>query len=69
MEMTRITMTETTGIEIPMVTVILTGVENGIIITEVKDTVIVEEGEDGIPTSNITVIVCPWCGVGLLYSW
>ena len=30
-------------------------VENGIIITEVKDTVIVEEGEDGIPTSNITI--------------
>ena len=55
MEMTRITMTETTGIEIPMVKVILTGVENGIIITEVKDTVIVEEGEDGIPTSNITI--------------
>ena len=55
MEMTRITVTETTGIGIPMVKVTLTGVENGIIITEVKDTVIVEEGEDGIPISNITI--------------
>ena len=55
MVMTRITMTETTGIETLMVKVILTGVENGIIIREVKDTVIVEEGEDGIPTSNITI--------------
>ena len=55
MEMTRITVTETIGIEIPMVKVILTGVEDGIIITEVKDTVIVEEGEDGIPISNITI--------------
>ena len=55
MEMTQTTVTETTGIEIPMVKVILTGVENGIIITEVKDTVIVEEGEDGIPISNITI--------------
>ena len=55
MEMIRITMTEITGIETLMVKVILTGVENGIIITEVKDTVIVEEGEDGIPTSNITI--------------
>ena len=55
MEMTRITVTEITGIETLMVKVILTGVENGIIITEVKDTVIMEEGEDGIPTSNITI--------------
>ena len=55
MEMTQITVTEITGIETLMVMVILTGVENGIIITEVKDTVIVEEGEDGIPTSNITI--------------
>ena len=55
MEMTQITVTETTGIEIPMVKVTLTGVENGIIITEVKDTVIVEEGEDGIPVTNITI--------------
>ena len=36
MEMTRITMTETIGIENPMVKVILTGVEDGIIITKVK---------------------------------
>ena len=51
----RITVTETIGIEIPMVKVILTGVEDGIIITEVKDIVIVEEGEDGIPISNIMI--------------
>ena len=55
MEMTQTIVTEITGIETLMVKVILTGVENGIIITEVKDTVIVEEGEDGIPTSNITI--------------
>ena len=55
MEMTRITETETIGIEILTVKVILTGVEDGITITEVKDTVIVEEGEDGIPISNITI--------------
>ena len=55
MEMTLITVTETTGIEIPMVKVILTGVEDGIIITEVKDIVIVEEGEDGIPINNIII--------------
>ena len=55
MEMTLITMTETTGTEIPTVKVILTGVEDGIIIVEVKDTVIVAEGEDGIPISNITI--------------
>ena len=35
-EMTRLTTTEITGIETLMVKVILTGVENGIIITEVK---------------------------------
>ena len=52
--MTRITMTETIGIEILTVKVTLTGVEDGIIITEVKDTVIVGEGEDGIPLSNTT---------------
>ena len=52
--MTRITVTETIGTEILMVKVTLTGVEDGIIITEVKDTVIVGEGEDGIPLSNIT---------------
>ena len=55
MEMTLITVTETTGTEIPIVKVILTGVEDGIIIVEVKDTVIVAEGEDGIPISNITI--------------
>ena len=41
MEMTLITVTETTGIEIPMVKVILTGVEDGIIIIDVKDIVII----------------------------
>ena len=51
--MTRITVTETIGTEILTVKVILTGVEDGIIITEVKDIVIVEEGEDGVPLSNI----------------
>ena len=55
MEMTLITVTETTGIETPMVKVILTGVEDGIIIIEVKDIVIGAEGEDGIPISNITI--------------
>ena len=54
MEMTRITVTETTGIEIPMVKVIQTGVEDGIIITEVKDIVIMEEGEDGIPVNRVS---------------
>ena len=53
MVMTRITMTETIGIEIPIVKVILTGVEDGIITVEVKDIVIVEEGDDGIPISSI----------------
>ena len=53
MEMTRITVTETIGIEIMMVTVILTGVDDGIIIVEVKDIVIAEEVEDGIPISSI----------------
>ena len=55
MEMTLITVTETTGIEIPTVKVILTGVEDGIIIVEVKDMVIGEEGDDGTPTSHITI--------------
>ena len=55
MAMTLITMTETIGIEIPTVKVILTGVEDGIIIIEAKDIVIVAEGEDGIPVSNITI--------------
>ena len=53
MEMTRITVTETTGIEIMIVKVTLTGVNDGIVIVEVKDTVIVEEGDDGIPISSI----------------
>ena len=55
MEMTRITVTETIGIEIPILKVILTGVEDGILITDVKKIVIVEEGDDGIPISNITI--------------
>ena len=55
MEMTLITVTETTGIEIPTVKVIPTGVEDGIIIIEVKDIVIVAEAEDGIPINNITI--------------
>ena len=55
MEMTLITMTETIGIETAMVKVILAGVEDGIIIIEVKDIVIGAEGEDGIPISNITI--------------
>ena len=54
MEMTLITMTETIEIEIPTVKVILTGVEDGIIIVEVKDIMIAGEGEDGIPINNIT---------------
>ena len=55
MEMILITVTETTGIEIPKVKVILTGAEDGIIIIEVKDIVIGEEGEDGIPISTIMI--------------
>ena len=55
MDMTRITVTETIGIEITMVKVILTGVDDGIIIVEVKDIVIVEEVDDGIPISSITI--------------
>ena len=55
MEMTQITVTETIGIEIPIVKVILTGVEDGIIIVEVKDIVIVEEGDDGILISSIMI--------------
>ena len=38
-----------------MVKVILTGVEDGTIIAEVKDIVIMEDGEDGIPISNIMI--------------
>ena len=55
MEMTLITVTETTGTETLMIKVILAGVEDGIIIIEVKDIVIGAEGEDGIPISNITI--------------
>ena len=54
MEMTLITVTEITGIEIPKVKVILTGAEDGTIV-EVRDIVIGEEGEDGILISNITI--------------
>ena len=53
MEMTRITMTETIGIEIMIVKVILTEVDDGIIIVEVKDTVIEGEVDDGTPISSI----------------
>ena len=49
MEMTLITVTETIGIEIPTVKVILIGVEDGIITIEVKDIMIAGEGKDGIP--------------------
>ena len=55
MEMTLITMTETIETEIQMGKVILTGEEDGTIMVEVKDIVIVAEGEDGIPISNITI--------------
>ena len=55
MEITLKTMTETTGIEILTVKVILTGVEDGITIIEAKDIVITGEGEDGIPINNITI--------------
>ena len=59
MEMTQITVTEITGTEILTVKVIQIGVEDGIIITEVKDIVIVEEGEDGIPVHNIMILGIP----------
>ena len=55
MEMTLITVTETIGIQIPTVKVILTGVKDWIIIVEVKDIMIVGEGEDGIPINNIMI--------------
>ena len=55
MAMTLIIVTETIGIEIPTVKVILTGVEDGIIIVEVKDIMIEGEGEDGIPINNIMI--------------
>ena len=53
MEMTRIPVTETIGIEIMIVKVILTEVDDGTIIVEVKDTVIMEEVDDGTPISSI----------------
>ena len=53
MEMTQTTVTETIGIEILIVMVILTGVEDGIITVEVKGITIAEEGDDGIPISSI----------------
>ena len=56
MEMIRITVTETIGIEIMIVKVILTGVDDGIIIVEVKDIVILEERDDGIPISSIMTL-------------
>ena len=55
MEMSLITVTETTGIEILKVKAILTGVEDGIIIIEVTDIMIGAEGEDGTPISNIMI--------------
>ena len=55
MAMTLITVTETTGIDIPKVQVTLIGVDDGIVIIEVKDIVIGAEGEDGIPISSITI--------------
>ena len=55
MEMTLITVTETIGIEIQMVKVTLIGVEDGIVIVEVKDIMITGEGEDGIPINNIMI--------------
>ena len=55
METTRITVTETIGIEILIVKVILTGVDNGIIIVEIKDIMIMEEGDDGIPISSVMI--------------
>ena len=52
MEMTQITVTEITGIETPMVKVIQTGVEDGIIIIEVKDIVIMEGGRRWNPSQQ-----------------
>ena len=55
MEVTLTTVTEIIGIGIPKVKVILTGVEDGIIIIEVMDIMNGAEGEDGTPISNITI--------------
>ena len=54
MEMTPITMTEITGTEILTVKVILIGAEDGTIV-EVRDIVIREEGDNGIPISNTMI--------------
>ena len=54
MEMTLITVTETLGIEIPTIKVILIGAEDGIIIG-VRDIVIREEEGDGTLISNTTI--------------
>ena len=54
MEMTLITMTKIIGIEIPMVKVILTGVEDGIITVEVKDIMIAWEREKMESQSTIS---------------
>ena len=56
MAMTQITETEIIEIEILTVKVIQIGVEDGITITEIKDIVIMEEGEDGTPIHNITIL-------------
>ena len=53
--MTLLTVSEITGIEILRVKVILTGAEDGIIIIEVMDIMIMAEGEDGILISNIMI--------------
>ena len=53
MEMTPITVTKITEIEILKVKVILIGAEDGIIV-EGRDIVIGEEGEDGILINNTT---------------
>ena len=55
MEMTIITVTETTGIETPTVKVTLTGVEDGIIIIEVKRHSNRGRGRRWNPISNITI--------------
>ena len=55
MEMTLITVTEIVGIEIMIARVILTEVDDGITIVEVKVTVIVEEVDDGTPISSIMI--------------
>ena len=53
--MTLIIVTETMGKEIQTGKELLIGVEDGIIMAEAKDTVIVAEGENGIPISSIMI--------------